>query len=67
MSHLTEALLAWVMIMGMVFGGVGALFFVMYAIRSLVLLARRVRIAPPEVADLRRDVTPAEVHGASPR
>ena len=44
MSHLTESLLGWLTIMGMVFGGVGVLFFVMFAIRSLVLLARRVRI-----------------------
>jgi len=37
--------------MGMVFGGVGVLFFVMYAIRSLVLLARRVRIVASEAQE----------------
>ena len=48
MSHLIEALVGWLIIMGMVFGGAGALLLVMSAVRALVLLARRVRIAPPE-------------------
>ena len=67
MSHLTESLLGWLTIMGMVFGGVGVLFFVMFAIRSLALLVRRVRIAPPEVADIRGEVAPVESHRSRTR
>ena len=63
MSHLIETLLAWLTIIGMVFGGVGVFFFVASAIRSLVLLGRRGRIAPPEA----REVTAAEPHGATRR
>lgn len=43
MSHLAEALLGWLIWMGLVFGGVAALLFVMSAIRSLVLLVQRAR------------------------
>ena len=51
MSHLTEALLGWLIIMGMVFGGVGVFFFVASAIRSLVLLAQRVRTVASEAQE----------------
>mgnify|MGYP005840527277 CR=1 FL=1 len=51
MSHLGEAVLGWLILVGMVFGSAGVLLFVLYTVRSLVLLARRIRIAPPEMTE----------------
>jgi hypothetical protein len=52
MSHLSEALLGWLILVGMIFGSAGALLFLLHTIRSLVLLARRIRIAPPEMGEV---------------
>lgn len=41
-----QALVGWLIIMGMVFGGVGILFFVMAAIRLLILAIRSHRSGP---------------------
>ena len=53
MLRLAEALLGWLVIVGMVFGGAGVLLLVLSTIRSLGLLAlaRRVRIAPLETTE----------------
>ena len=50
MLRLAEALLGWLVIVGMVFGGAGVLLLVLSTIRSLGLLAlaRRVGMAPQE-------------------
>ena len=50
MSRLAEALVGWLVIVGMVFGGAGVLLLALSTIRSLVpvALARRFRMAPPE-------------------
>ena len=45
MSHLGEALVGWLIWMGMVFGGVGVLLFVLSAIRSVALLIQHARRA----------------------
>ncbi|NPV09572.1 MAG: hypothetical protein HPY83_16635 [Anaerolineae bacterium] len=57
MPHFAEALIGWLIVMGMVLGGAGALLLVMSGARALALLVRRIRIAPPssaEVAPVRR-------------
>jgi hypothetical protein len=51
MSQLTQALVGWLVIMGMVLGGVGVLFFVMSAIRALVTIARRAKVTAPGPAE----------------
>jgi len=51
MSHLGEAVLGWLILIGMIFGSAGALLFLLYTVRSLALLARRIRIAPPEMRE----------------
>lgn len=52
MSHLAEALIGWLIVMGMVLGGAGALLLVMSGARALVLVVRRIRIAPPSSAEV---------------
>ena len=51
MSQLAQALMGWVIIMGMVFGGVGVLFFVMSAVRALITVTRRARVSAPEATE----------------
>ena len=41
MTNLAQALVGWVTVMGMVFGGVGILFFMMSLLRSLAMLIRK--------------------------
>ena len=51
MSHLGEAVLGWLILIGLIFGSAGILLFVLYTVRSLALLVRRIRIAAPEVTE----------------
>jgi len=57
MSHLGEALVGWLIWMGMVFGGVGVLLFVLSAIRSVALLIQHARRAGLE-AELKASEEP---------
>jgi TRAP-type C4-dicarboxylate transport system permease small subunit len=50
MSGLTQGLVGWLTIMAMVFGGVGVLFFIMSAIRAVVVAAREVKQTTTEAA-----------------
>ncbi len=52
MSQLMQALVGWLIIMGMVFGGVGALFFALSLVRSLIALTRPVRLTAPETREV---------------
>ena len=64
MSNLVEALLGWLTLMSMVLGGVGVLFFVLSAINSLAILARRIQMAPPGTRGIQAEAPAAEAHSS---
>ncbi len=51
MASLAQAIVGWMIIMGMVLGGVGVLFTVLSTIRALATLARRARVSRSEALD----------------